>query len=115
MAKTRVEEVVGRHALRTIQSADDDAMYVAATAAATYMATAGFLEKANGLLGRLWSYNWPHSRNGVILIPRPKSHCFASPQLSLPLLADGGPCGGLPMALASLVPRPVSYPRCGRR
>ena len=37
MAKTRVEEVVGRHALRTIQSADDDAMYVAATAAATYV------------------------------------------------------------------------------
>jgi hypothetical protein len=63
MAKTRVEEVVGRHALRTIQSADDDAMYVAATAAAMYMATAGFLEEANGLLGRLWSYNWPHSRN----------------------------------------------------
>ena len=58
MAKTRVEEVVGRHALRTIQSADDDAMYVAAT---------------------------------------------------------GRPCGGLPMALASLVPRPVSYPRCGWR
>ena len=49
MAKTRVEEVVGRHALRTIQSADDDAMYVAATAAAMYMATAGFLEEANGL------------------------------------------------------------------
>jgi hypothetical protein len=63
MAKTRVEEVVGRHALRTIQSADDDAIYVAATAAAMYMATAGFLEEANGLLGHLWSYNWPHSRN----------------------------------------------------
>jgi hypothetical protein len=63
MDKTRVEEVVGRHALRQIQSADDDVMYTAVTEAAMYMATAGFLEEANGLLGDLWSYKWPHSRN----------------------------------------------------
>jgi hypothetical protein len=63
MAKTRAEEVVGRHALRTIQSADDDVMYTAVTEAAMYMATAGLLEEANGLLGHLWSYKWPHSGN----------------------------------------------------
>jgi hypothetical protein len=31
-------------------------MCVTTTVAAMYMATAGFLEEANGLLGHLWSY-----------------------------------------------------------
>lgn len=38
-------------------------MYNTVTSGALYMATAGFLEEGNTLLRRLWSYNWPHSRN----------------------------------------------------
>jgi hypothetical protein len=47
MSKTRVEHVVGKYALRTIQSDTDDQMYVTVTDAAIYMATAGFLREAN--------------------------------------------------------------------
>lgn len=63
MGKTRVEHMLGKHALRTIQADDDSTMYVTVTSAAMYMATAGFLEAANDLLGRLWSYNTPHDGN----------------------------------------------------
>jgi hypothetical protein len=63
VGKTRVEHVVGRHALRSIQSADDEQMYRTVTQAGVYLATAGFLEEANSLLDRLWSSGWPHDPN----------------------------------------------------
>lgn len=92
MNKNRVEYELGKHALRTIQSADDDTMYNTVTAAALYMATAGFLQAADSLLDRLWSYNWPHSRNcwladrGLEVLwhaagGRPSSVPFASEQI----------------------------------
>lgn len=63
MAKTRVNHMLGKHALKTIQSSDDDRMYTTVTDAALYMATAGYLDEANQLLVTLWKPGWPHSRN----------------------------------------------------
>jgi hypothetical protein len=63
VAKTRVEHVVGDHAVRAIQAAADEAAYTLTTRAALYLATAGFVAEANTLLARLWSFHWPHSRD----------------------------------------------------
>jgi hypothetical protein len=63
MGKNRVAHILGAHALKIIQSGDDDRMYCAATDAALYMATAGYLDQANQLLATLWRHGWPQSRN----------------------------------------------------
>jgi hypothetical protein len=63
MGTTHVAHILGAHALKTIQSGDDDRMYCTATDAAVYMATAGYLDEANQLLATLWRHGWPHSRN----------------------------------------------------
>jgi AraC-like DNA-binding protein len=63
MGKTRVAHILGAHALKTIQSGDDERMYCTATDAALYIATAGYLDEANQLLATLWRHGWPHSRN----------------------------------------------------
>lgn len=58
-----VDEKLGKHALKWIQSAADNDMYYSVTEAALYMATAGFLDEANELLECLWKAKWPHSEN----------------------------------------------------
>jgi len=63
VSATRVEHILGRHARRTIASGADDEGYATVIDAALYLATAGFLERANALLTRLWSYGWPHTRH----------------------------------------------------
>lgn len=63
MAKTRVAHILGVHALKTIQSGDNDRMYGTVTDAALYLATAGYLDQANQLFTTLWGSGWPHGRH----------------------------------------------------
>jgi hypothetical protein len=63
MPNTRAASVLGKYALNTIQSGDDEEMYQTVTDAAVYLATAGFMAAANQLLASLWAHGWPHSRH----------------------------------------------------
>jgi hypothetical protein len=62
--KNRTRQILGDPALRAVQSArEDEEVYRIITHAAVYMASAGFIDAANKLLTRLWSYRKPHSAN----------------------------------------------------